>query len=40
MDFADGVCMLKVNAVAADGSLSRVPVVPAGKECAATSSTD
>lgn len=35
VDFSDGVCTLKVNAVAADGRLSRVPVVPASADCAA-----
>ncbi len=40
VDFAGGVCMLKVNAVAGDGSLSQVPVVPASKECASASPTD
>lgn len=33
VDFSGGVCTLKVNQVAADGTLLRLPVQPAGKHC-------
>lgn len=33
VDFSGGVCTLKVNEVAADGSLLRLPVQPASKQC-------
>lgn len=34
VDFSGGVCTLKVNEVATDGSLLRLPVQPASKQCA------